>query len=96
MTDQVNEARRQKIEGLLREALDPVHLVVEDESYLHRGHAGAREGGHFRVTVASAAFEGKSLVEQHRLVQDRVRGLIGTEIHALALKTIPASRWQPG
>lgn len=96
MTDHVNEARRQKIEGLLREALAPLHLVVEDESYLHRGHAGAREGGHFRVTVASAAFEGKTLVEQHRLVQDSVRGLIGTEIHALALKTIPASRWQPG
>lgn len=86
--------RRDRIEALLRERLAPVHLVVEDESHLHRGHAGAKEGGHFRVTVASAAFEGKTLVEQHRLVQDAVKGLYGTEIHALALKTIPASRWR--
>lgn len=85
--------RVQLIESRVREALAPVHLVIEDESHLHRGHAGAREGGHFRVTVVSAAFEGRSLVEQHRLVQDAVRGLFGTEIHALALKTIPASRW---
>lgn len=85
--------RVQLIETRVREALAPLHLEVEDESHLHRGHAGAREGGHFRVTVVSAAFEGRTLVEQHRLVQDAVRGLIGTEIHALALKTIPASRW---
>ena len=85
--------RREMIEALLRERLQPVHLVVEDESHLHRGHAGAKEGGHFRVTIAASAFEGKTLVEQHRLVQDAVKGLYGTEIHALALKTIPASRW---
>jgi BolA protein len=84
--------RRDRIEALLRDRLAPVHLVVEDESHLHRGHAGAKEGGHFRVTVASAAFEGKTLLEQHRLVQDIVKGLFGTEIHALALKTMPASR----
>jgi BolA family transcriptional regulator, general stress-responsive regulator len=86
--------RRTRIESLLRERLAPVHLVVEDESHLHRGHAGAKEGGHFRVTVASTLFEGRSLVEQHRLVQDAVKGLFGTEIHALALKTIPASTWR--
>jgi BolA protein len=87
--------RQALIEARLREALAPVHLVVEDESHLHRGHAGAREGGHFRATIASAAFEGKTLVEQHRLVHDALRGLFGTEIHALALKTVPASRWAP-
>src|SRR5688572_28057954 len=81
--------RREMIEALLREKLEPAHLVVEDESHLHRGHAGAKEGGHFRVTIVAAAFEGKTLVEQHRAVQDVVRGLFGTEIHALALKTIP-------
>ncbi len=85
--------RVQLIEARVREALAPLHLVIEDESHLHAGHAGAREGGHFRLTVVSAAFEGRSLVEQHRLVQDAVRDLFGTEIHALALKTIPPSRW---
>lgn len=86
-------ARVQLIESRLREALAPVHLVVEDESAAHSGHAGAREGGHFRALIVSDAFEGRSLVEQHRLVQDAVRDLYGTEIHALALKTVPASRW---
>lgn len=86
--------RQVLVESRLREALAPVHLVLEDESHLHRGHAGARDGGsHFRATIVSAAFEGKTLVEQHRLVHDALKGLFGAELHALALKTVPASRW---
>lgn len=86
--------RQARVEAILRERLAPAHLVIEDESHLHRGHAGAADGGsHFRATIVSAAFEGKTLVEQHRLVHDALKGMFGKDIHALALKTIPASRW---
>jgi BolA protein len=88
------DARGQRIEALLREKLEPVHLALEDESHQHRGHAGAKDGGsHYRAVVVSARFEGKTLVEQHRLVHDALAGMFGKEIHALALKTVPASRW---
>jgi BolA protein len=96
--DDVNalDARGQRIEGLLRERLEPVHLVLEDESYQHRGHAGAKDGGsHYRAVIVSPRFEGKTLVEQHRLVHDALAGMFGKEIHALALKTVPASKWTP-
>ena len=77
-----------EIERRLREALAPESLVIRDDSANHAGHAGATSGGgHFKVTIVSAAFAGRSLLEQHRLVYDALLGMIGSRIHALALKT---------
>lgn len=79
-----------RIRGKLEQGLAPSRLELVDESSLHAGHAGARPGGesHFRVTVVSAAFEGRSRVERQRLVY----GLLGEElagpVHALALVTL--------
>lgn len=84
-----------EIERILREKLDPVHLEIRDDSALHAGHAGAASGGgHYHVVIVSERFEGLTLLEQHRLVNDAVRHLIGGPIHALALKTVPASKWR--
>jgi stress-induced morphogen len=44
-------------------------------------------GDHFRATVVSPAFAGKSRIEQHRMVMDVFAGEIGGAIHALSLKT---------
>jgi stress-induced morphogen len=44
-------------------------------------------GDHFRATVTSAAFAGRSRIEQHRLVYDIFGAEIGGPIHALSLKT---------
>ena len=44
-------------------------------------------GDHFRATVTSEAFDGRSRVEQHRLVYDVLGSEIGGAIHALSLKT---------
>ncbi|HEU4402140.1 MAG TPA: BolA family protein, partial [Candidatus Polarisedimenticolia bacterium] len=86
---------REKVESILRHRLQPLHLEIQDDSTLHAGHAGAVSGGgHFEVLVVSAAFEGKALLEQHRLVNDALHELIGGEIHALSIKTVPASRWK--
>ncbi len=69
----------------LRAALAPEQLAVEDDSHLHAGHAGAREGRHFSVRLTSARFTGLSRVARHRLVYDALGPLAGQGIHALAL-----------
>lgn len=73
------------IHARLQQAFAPTALEVTDEGHLHIGHAG--EGsGHFRVRIASDAFEGKSRVQQHRLVYEAVADLMGHGIHALAIE----------
>lgn len=74
----------------LEAGLAPVRLDIVDESQLHAGHAGARPGGesHFRVTVVSAAFEGKNRVDRQRLVYGLLSAELENQIHALALKTM--------
>ncbi len=83
------------IEARLREALTPEHLAVVDESEQHRGHAGHRPGGgtHFRVTVVSRSFDGRSRVERHRLVYDALGPVVGNDVHALALELHAPSEW---
>ena len=44
---------------------------------------------HFEAVVAAPQFNGKSRIEQHRMVYDALDGLIGGAMHALALKTSP-------
>jgi len=80
--------RMAEIEQKLRVALHPTHLVIEDESHKHAGHAGAREsgGGHFNVTIVSAAFSGKSLLQRHRLIYDALGETMRREIHALSIQ----------
>lgn len=73
------------IETALRDALQPEGLDVRDDSHLHAGHAGAREGRHFHVRLVSARFEGLSRVARHRLVYDALHVLIPRGIHALAI-----------
>lgn len=74
------------IEAALRAALQPSSIEVQDDSHLHAGHAGAREGRHFSVRLTSARFTGCSRVARHRLVYDAVRLLMPAGIHALAIE----------
>jgi BolA family transcriptional regulator, general stress-responsive regulator len=78
---------QQRIIARLTAALDPVLLDIVDESHLHAGHAGAREGGgtHYRVRVVSAKFDRRSRVERHRLVYDLLTAEFSDGLHALAL-----------
>jgi BolA protein len=78
---------KDRIIARLTEAFAPTRLEVADESELHVGHAGAAEGGHYRVLIVSAAFAGRSLVERHRLVYDALAAEMRGGIHALALVT---------
>lgn len=74
---------------LLRErlaGLSPLALSIEDESQRHAGHAGARDGGHFRLDIVAAAFAGKSTLARHRLVYDAAGDLMRSRIHALTIR----------
>lgn len=74
-----------QIEAQLSAALQPASLEVHDDSHLHAGHAGAREGRHFSVRVVSARFNGLSRLARHRLVYDSLNLLMQRGIHALAI-----------
>ncbi len=66
-------------------ALQPSQLDIRDDSARHAGHPGAREGGHFHVTITAAAFAGVSRVERHRMVYAAAAELMGRDIHALSI-----------
>lgn len=74
-----------QIEAQLSAALQPASLEVQDDSHLHAGHAGAREGRHFSVRVVSARFNGLSRLARHRLVYDSLNSLMQRGIHAIAI-----------
>jgi BolA protein len=76
------------ITNKLREAFAPESLDVIDESHLHEGHSGHRPGGetHFRIYIVSPAFEGKSRIERHRMINAALAAELAGSVHALAIK----------
>jgi BolA protein len=83
------ETRGERLTGRLREALHPEQLVVVDDSHLHAGHAGARDGrGHYTVQLVCARFAGLSVVRRHRLVYEAVGDMMTTDIHALSIRAL--------
>ena len=71
----------------LTSAFSPQSLEVVDESHLHAGHAGSREGGqtHYRVYIVSNAFQGKSRVDRHRMINVALAAELAGSVHALAI-----------
>jgi BolA protein len=76
------------ITNKLRETFTPESLDVIDESHLHEGHSGHRPGGetHFRIYIVSRAFEGKSRIERHRMINSTLAAELAGSVHALAIK----------
>ncbi|MEZ5960226.1 MAG: BolA family transcriptional regulator [Hyphomonadaceae bacterium] len=70
----------QELDSLLREALPDADIQIKDL---------AGDGDHYKATIRSAAFEGKSRVAQHQMVYAALKGRMGGELHALALDTAP-------
>lgn len=72
----------------LTKAFAPESLSVIDESDRHRGHAGWREGGetHFRVSIVTDAFAGKSRLDRHRMINQILAAELAGGIHALAIE----------
>jgi BolA protein len=74
------------IRNRLEAAFAPQSLEIIDESHKHAGHVSAKGGGHFIVKIVSNAFEGKSLVQRHRMVYDTLDDLLHSEVHALSIQ----------
>lgn len=79
--------RVERIRTALAREFAPVALAVEDQSHLHAGHAGARDGrGHFRVCIVSAAFDAMAPLARHRAIHAALADMLKTDIHALAIE----------
>jgi BolA family transcriptional regulator, general stress-responsive regulator len=84
--------RMQKIRDRLLATFAPSECQLDDESALHAGHAGAASGGgHYRLHMVSASFEGLNRVSRHRLVYDSVHDMMHTDIHALTIIALAPS-----
>jgi stress-induced morphogen len=66
------------IEGMIKAAMPDAQVRIEDL----RG-----DGDHYAAYVVSAAFRGKTRVQQHQMVYEALQGRMGGELHALALQT---------
>lgn len=76
------------IETLLRTQLAPLAptaFELIDDSALHAGHAGARDGGHYRLRIVAEAFRGHGTMARHRMVFALLGELMRTRIHALSI-----------
>ena len=67
-----------EIEDLIKESFPDAIVEIQDL---------AGDGNHYSATVTSSKFSGKSKIQQHKMVYDSLRGKMGNELHALALKT---------
>jgi BolA protein len=86
--------RRTRIEDKLKQALEATHVEVVDESHRHAGHAGAASGGgHFLALIVSPRFDGRSSVERQRLVYAALDAEMGSDIHALSMRTLTPEEW---
>lgn len=83
----MSEERVKLIERRLGDAFSPSELLVKDQSHMHEGHAGARDGkGHFEVVIVAGEFDGKSRLQRHRMVYEAMSDLMATDVHALRIR----------
>ena len=69
---------RNEIESLIKEAFPDAKINIQDL---------AGDENHYSATIASSIFKGKTKIEQHKMVYNSLKGKMGNELHALAIKT---------
>jgi BolA protein len=68
-------------------ALKPSRLELVDDSALHAGHEGAKGGGgHYRLTIFSDQFSGRSTMARHRMIYSALGSMMQQQIHALEIR----------
>ena len=67
-----------EIERHIKEAMPDASINIQDL---------AGDGNHYSATITSSEFTGKTKIEQHKMVYDSLKGKMGNELHALAIKT---------
>ena len=85
----MSSERADRIQTLLEAAFSPQYILVKDQSHLHEGHAGAKEGkGHFDVKIVAEAFADKNRIERHRMIFGALGEMMQTDIHALSINAL--------
>ena len=69
---------KNNIEKLIIQSIPDAKVTIEDL----RG-----DGDHYSAIVVSKSFDGKSMIQQHKMVYESLKGKMGNELHALELKT---------
>lgn len=82
---------QQTIETKITQALSPEHLEVVNESFMHNVPPDSES--HFKVVVVSPEFEGKRLVQRHRMINQLLADELKNDIHALAIHTFTSQEW---
>ncbi len=83
------EERELRLRRALEARFSPQELLIEDESHLHAGHAGAASGhGHFRIRIVAEAFRGVPPLVRHRQIYAALDDMLQTDIHALAIEAL--------
>jgi len=78
--------RIERIRAYLKAEFAPDELEIQDDSHLHEGHVGAKEGkGHFRVRIVSERFLNTRPIDRHRMVFQALGDMMDTDIHALSV-----------
>ncbi|MCK5640668.1 MAG: BolA family transcriptional regulator [Gammaproteobacteria bacterium] len=85
MNTSIGEQRVATIREKLSANFTGGQLEIIDDSHMHVGHASAGGAGHFTVRIVSQDFDGKSLIERHRMVYAALDNLMQNEIHALSI-----------
>ena len=67
-----------EIKTLINEAIPDAIVEIQDL---------AGDSNHYSATITSNKFSGKSKIEQHKMVYNSLKGKMGNELHALAIKT---------
>tara|TARA_Y100000588_G_scaffold156345_1_gene170382 strand:+ start:936 stop:1217 length:282 start_codon:yes stop_codon:yes gene_type:complete len=82
------ESVEERIGKILQGRFNPVQLIIDDESHMHAGHAGAPSGGesHFRITIKAQEFSGLNRLERQRAIHEVLEELLQGPIHALSIK----------
>lgn len=81
---------QQTIEQKLQ-VLHPEYLEVLNESHMHNVPEGSES--HFKVTLVSPDFEGKTLVTRHRMINQALADELAGPVHALSLHTMTPEEW---
>lgn len=92
----MTESRVAMIERRLHEALQIETVAVHDDSRLHAGHPGAKDGGgHYRVLVVSREFTGRNTIQRHRMVYDAMGEAMRVDtIHALSIQALTPEEYR--
>ena len=89
----MTQDRVDRIRAYLKAEFTPEVLEIKDDSHLHEGHAGAKEGkGHFHVRIVSERFLNTRPIERHRMVFEALGNMMQTDIHALSVAASPPNR----